>query len=88
MTRARLRANFAAFLAVMLLAAAALWLLAAPIANASDLPWTVQDPARNQTDPPSAPANLRVEHTDEGSRMRWDDPNDTSITGYELRLRI
>ena len=75
MTSARPGIHFAALLVIALLATVILGLVTPPTAAA-------------QNEPPDAPANLRVEFTDDGSRLTWDDPDDASITLYEFRLRL
>ena len=45
-------------------------------------------PVFAQPDPPSAPANLRAESSDGDVRISWDDPEDSSITGYDFRVRV
>ena len=88
MARARFGIRTVALLAVALLGAVAVWVLAAQTVTAAPISSTVDHQARNQNGMPAAPANLRVEHTDDGSRLTWDDPDDSSITGYEFRLRF
>ena len=45
-------------------------------------------PVFAQNTPPSAPANLRAESRDGEIRISWDDPEDSSITGYDFRVRV
>ncbi len=50
--------------------------------------WTVGDLGNNGAEPPAAPANLRVDRNDGVLRLIWDDPDDSSITGYDFRARF
>ena len=45
-------------------------------------------PVFAQSDPPSTPANLRAESSDGDVRINWDDPEDSSITAYDFRVRV
>ena len=44
--------------------------------------------APKQSHLPSATANLRAESSDGDIRISWDDPEDSSITGYDYRVRV
>ena len=47
-------------------------------------PWTAEVTQQIQNNPPAAPTGLRTLATDQEVTLEWDDPDDDTITGYEI----
>ena len=47
-------------------------------------PWTAEVTQQIQNNPPEIPAGLRTLATDQEITLEWDDPDDDTITGYEI----